>query len=56
MGSSSLCAATCWLTSGRSIRWSNAISYDRFLVFDRIIQINFFGTIKLIKWLLSVHA
>ena len=38
--------------AGRSIRRSIALSYDRFHDFERTIQLNYFGTIKLIMGLL----
>src|SRR5581483_7026160 len=38
--------------AGRSIRRSIALSYDRFHDFERTIQLNYLGTIKLIIGLL----
>jgi len=38
--------------AGRSIRRSVALSYDRFHDFERLIQLNYLGTIKLIMGLL----
>ena len=38
--------------AGRSIRRSLALSYDRFHDFERTMQLNYFGTIKLIMGLL----
>ena len=42
--------------AGRSIRRSVALSYDRFHDFERTIQLNYLGTIKLIMGLLPAHA
>ena len=42
--------------AGRSIRRSIALSYDRFHDFERTIQLNYFGAIKLIIGLLPAHA
>src|SRR5438128_10295049 len=38
--------------AGRSLRRSIALSYDRFHDFERTIQLNYLGTIKLIMGLL----
>ena len=42
--------------AGRSIRRSIALSYDRFHDFERTIQLNYLGTIRLIMGLLPAHA
>ena len=45
--------STCWSTTpGRSIRRSVALSYDRFHDYERTIQLNYLGTIRLILGLL----
>src|SRR5438309_10373714 len=42
--------------AGRSIRRSVALSYDRFHDFERTMQLNYFGTIKLVVSLLPHFA
>lgn len=42
--------------AGRSIRRSIALSYDRFHDFERCIQLNYFGSLKMILGLLPVMA
>ena len=42
--------------AGRSIRRSIALSYDRFHDFERTMQLNYFGAVKLIIGLLAAHA
>ena len=42
--------------AGRSIRRSIALSYDRFHDFERTMQLNYFGAIRLIIGLLPRHA
>ena len=45
--------STCWSTTpGRSIRRSIALSHDRFHDFERTVQLNYLGTIKLTMGLL----
>ncbi len=42
--------------AGRSIRRSIALSYDRFHDFERTIQLNYFGAVKLIIGAAAAHA
>ncbi|MDT8408090.1 MAG: SDR family oxidoreductase [Wenzhouxiangellaceae bacterium] len=42
--------------AGRSIRRSIALSYDRFHDFERLMQLNYFGSLKMILGLLPVMA
>ena len=42
--------------AGRSIRRSIALSYDRFHDFERTMQLNYFGAVKLIIGLMRAHA
>ena len=42
--------------AGRSIRRAIASSYDRFHDFERTMQLNYFGALKLIMGLLPRHA
>ena len=53
--SPSTAASTSWSTTpGRSIRRSVALSYDRFHDYERTMQLNYFGALKLIMKLLPV--